>query len=500
MKDDREGEQPPAEIPEPPPSPVDVDYPQQPADNDPTPPAKVPLTGPGTKDPKVAKASPPKAAAEAEEPGYSVKEKAAAYHAREQATRGTQSGRVFHHVGQSQAGRDHNHDNIYNNYAAPEAEVRLPVSGPIDDEHLNLLQRVHVENGDEKILFDRLRETPLLLLAGRASTGRLQAALRALDQITGQARGPSRIHLISTGTDWEDALTGLQKDQAYVLDASGAEWVIGLDHAKIWRILQSVRESNSWIIILVDEPWLVDAGLPHLVWHQPPDQAAVTLSHLALHLTEAKAKAVLQDVQEFPQVEGWPRSGGGPQAAVSLARAIERWPLDSHDPNHEIGPQPVLLHRPSTLRLARSLFRQTTERREQKGWTPRSQSLVLASAVLDGEPLDTVIRAAEGLRQRLTLVEVPNKPVGCIVFEAPLRHWLRHTDITHTEMVAGVPDPHAGGRAPGIHLNDPVLATSILEIAWKEYDLLRGPLLAWVRELCRTGNVPSWISTRCASR
>jgi hypothetical protein len=414
------------------------------------------------------------------EPEYSGEDKARARWLRDDAAQNmlASADRTVH---RAEAGRDNVQGDVNNNtfnlLARDLAALRRSISGPVDDAYLNHLLTVHVQNESSDALASEVTKHSVVMLAGRANTGRRHSALRALDELAHRARGPSPIHVVSTGTSLEEAVDNLQEGQSYVLDASGAEWAFHMDQATIWRLAQEVAQRDSRLVVLVDEPWLLDADLPQLIHHCSPDQLDVTRNHLRMHHPEPDR--VLADARKFTQVNAWLRIGRGPAVAVSLATSIALWcsldPPGGADPAaHDRGPQPASLHRKFALRQARSLLRQS-DRERRDGWTPRSQSLVLASAVLDGQPLSSVIRAAEELRHRLTRAEVPDRPVGCDVFEAPLKHWLRHADITDEDVPSVVLNGEKGSWAidPLVRLNDPMLATGILEAAWQDYDLLR---------------------------
>lgn len=378
------------------------------------------------------------------------------------------------------------------------AEQSVRAAGPIDPGDIDTLLARHVKGPAEDDLEGIVTAHRLAMLHGRPGTGRRHATVAVLSRLTDQRHDLPTVQVLPAIESLSDAEQHIRARMGHVLDATRATWLQSPDEAAVSHLKSVLKDKASWLVILADETSPPEAFWAYLVVHQPPALAALTRSYL----DRPDAETLLEEARRFRDVSAWINRRTDPRSAISLAKAIGRWEKERAN-SAEARPDPALAHRPWVMREARLLLQPATGIRI----APRAQSLVLATAVLDGERLDDVLRAAQQLNARLCAVESPDEETGWPVFEPSLTRLLAHTDhADEAEPVIGALQDSPEDVVPAqestdlpvmrtvIRLREPMLAGLLLEAAWVEYDLARVPLLDWLKTLSETA------STGTASR
>jgi hypothetical protein len=314
-----------------------------------------------------------------------------------------------------------------------------------------------------------------------------------LNRLTGYDRSASKV-IVLDGTPGLEGLPGqLEAGCGHLLDGSEVPWAETVSRAQLNQFRAALGQSG-FLVILVG----ADDGTPlagPAVNHVGPagqDLGMVAAFHLAVQLlsedsqldqerlTQARAQAravIAEACQADAKTRDWfeeltHASTAGPTEGVLFAGVIGDWHR-----RRQLDPETV-------PRVAESRSRHRYEqaagllRRNDAADSPLRQSFALSAAVLDGLTLSEVIDGAAKLAALLAEVEHPGEPGQREVFAQPLVRWLRHV-----EMVA--PKPGAGDRDSTVLVKMPSreLARAVIELAWREYDAVRIPVLSWLMTL-----------------
>jgi len=380
------------------------------------------------------------------------------------------------------AGEIHNHYN-----AGTREKERSP--GRISVADLRHALAVHVTTPSDAALRESLSDQRVVFCRGTPETGRSQSATIALDHLTGYSRTTSKIIVIDGTSGLAGLLDQLEAGCGHLLDASEAPWAETISTAQLNQVRTALGVSGS-LSILVDADGAQPLPGP-VIDHARPDLHTVAVFHLAVRLTgdgpadwempvrtKTQARAAIADACSadeetrdwFTEIASAPTST--PAGAVLFAEAIWDW-------HKRRWADPAATPRAAKFR-GRHRYEQAARllRHHDGVDSPLRQSYAIAAAVLDGLALNEVIDGAGQLGVLLTEVEHPGEPGQREVFARPFVRWLRHAELAS-------PDPGSGDTG-GIVVKMPSreFARNVIELAWREYDAARMPMLTWLRELC----------------
>jgi hypothetical protein len=370
--------------------------------------------------------------------------------------------------------------------------LRGPATARVPVTELELVRRRHVVTGSDPALRERVQvalqpdgaprrdDGGLILLQGARDDGRLHSALVALSGTAPDRHGkdgnespPSPVTLLGSATTPEHLAHAVRYEpgHGYVLDATGASWVRTAEPAVVASIIERIA-AGACLVIVTDDRCPSPAWGDTVIEHEPPGCGDVLTAHLRDLLREGGSRAdpdlVLHRAGRYPAVTTARAAARHPWDAAAIARAVATWELDGTE-SAGAGPA-VNAHRQRQVRRRARDLLQLTDPSE----APRAQAFLLSGAVLDGEALSDVVAAAHLLSDRLTLRQRPDREPRRRVFRDPLHRWLHHVDIVDAD------------RRPQIRLREPTVAGALLDLVWNEYDEAREPLLAWLRDLCRS--------------
>lgn len=380
---------------------------------------------------------------------------------------------------------------VHHHYYQSRQERRGPGRVPVRD--LLHASQVHVWTVSDPDLRDELRGQRVVFCRGAPRTGRSQSATVALDHLTGQNRSASQVIVLDATLGPDGLLGQLESGCGHLLDGSQAPWAETVSPAQLNQFHAALGPSGFLVILLGadDGTPLAGAAVDH-VGPAGPELGEVAAFHLGTRLigedpppdrrqlTQARARA-RAIIDEACQADGKTRdwfsdlthaSTAGPAEAVLFASVIEDW-----DRRRQ-------LDREARPRVAEARGRHRYEqaagllRRSDVADSPMRQSFALSAAVLDGLALSEVIDGAAKLAALLAEVEHPGEPGQREVFAQPLARWLRHVEMAP-------PKPGAGDRDSTVLVKMPSreLARAVVELAWREYDAVRVPVLSWLMAL-----------------
>jgi hypothetical protein len=354
--------------------------------------------------------------------------------------------------------------------------------GPISIAELTRAARLHVTAPADAQFTERLREDRVVFLRGGVGTGRRSSAVVVLDRLTGSSRDASRVTVLEAASGLADLPERLEAGSGQLLDASEENWVESITEAQVAAAREALKESG-FLVILVDGDTV--RSLPGtVVDHALPDLGQVAVFHLAGHLSPAgtpdrtAARALIDQARRMDEAtDRWYQEittgpTAGPAEAALFAEAI--WTWHERPGGHRAARPPVEEFR------GRHRYRQAAEllRRGDGTDSPLRQSYAISAAVLDGLAVSEVVEGAGTLSTLLAEVEHPGAPGHREIFAQPLARWLRHVEMVSL--------PAEGGNRGGTVVKMPSreLSRILIEIAWRNYDAARQPVLAWLMRLC----------------
>jgi hypothetical protein len=348
---------------------------------------------------------------------------------------------------------------------------------------------VHVRTPSDAGLSERVQEQQVVFCRGAPGTGRCQSATVALHRLTGYSHETSKVIVIDGASGLTGTLDQMEAGYGHLLDGSEAPWAETFSRAQLNQAREALGESGFLVILMGTD----SAALPGaVVDHVPPELGRVAAFHLAAQLigdeqpdrerlprARAQARALIKEAcQADDETRGWfneltsATTTAGPAEAVLFAEAIWDW--------HRRKPaDPAAVPRVTEFR-SRHRYEQAAGllRRHDGMDSPLRQSYALSAAVLDGLALNEVIDGAGKLSALLAEVEHPGEPGQREIFAQPLARWLRHVEMAASDS--------GSGDQSGIVVNMPSreLARTVIELAWREYDAARVPVLTWLKILC----------------
>jgi hypothetical protein len=375
---------------------------------------------------------------------------------------------------------------IHHHYASERRERRSLGRIPVDD--LERMKIVHVSSSSDEVLAGLARDRRVVFYKGAPSTGRSHSVTATLDRLTQYSRDTSKVTVLDNASEIEDLVGQLEPGYGHLVDCTEAPGAETISNAQLNRAHQRLDQTGFLVILAgVDAAVLAELTVDHV----PPELGAVAEFHLAARLLEApppmagtleqartQAKALITEARAADQdTRQWLEDLTGaatatPREAVLFAEAIWDW---TRRRQNDPGARPRVnefrgRHR---YELAAGLLR----RRDGADSLLR-QSYALSAAVLDGLALNEVIDGAGQLSTRLAEVEHPGEPGQREIFAQPLARWLRHVEMATSKSNS----TDRGGVV--VRMPSRELARIVIELAWREYDAARVPVLDWLMALC----------------
>lgn len=359
---------------------------------------------------------------------------------------------------------------------------------------------VHVTSQSDRALRERLEHERVVFCVGAPGTGRTHSAIAALDHSTGYRRETSPVVVLDAARGFEKLASELEDGCGHLLDGSAAPWVEGLSEAQASQFRDALKNTGFLVILVGPE----NRGAPlaaAAVEHERPDLDRVAAYHLAarflseqtppdkerLMRARKQARTVIDEAcQADDDTRDWHANFTGsitasPAEAAHFADMIWEW----------VGIRP---ERPHSARYREQYcYRQAAGLIRDAADSPLRQSYALSAAVLDGLALNEVIDGARKLAARLGEVEGRAREQRK-VFAQPFYRWLRHVNQIVPDHDEANDDDRSAGTVL-VQMPSRELARTVVELAWREYDDAREPVLGWLKDLCeRHHNV--WVRIR----
>jgi len=232
----------------------------------------------------------------------------------------------------------------------------------------------------------------------------------------------------------------------------------GPDVAECGTIAEELSRRGSALIIVTDREPRGSASLryDHLVDYRPPSLREVFGRHLLLQLERDRVREILSTPSVSREVE---RCGSPREAAALAAEVLGR--VDGvPDDQLVTGWEPEALERARGELAANPVWR---------------RAFLVAAAVLDGQPAETVIREAKRLADLHTTGADQNTVRSADRFAGPVKDWSENTET--------VGEAVGDGSGQRLRLVHPRLAGHLLDVFWREHLGERDAFLSWLHGL-----------------
>ncbi|MEX5635273.1 hypothetical protein [Parafrankia sp. FMc2] len=348
-------------------------------------------------------------------------------------------------------------------------------------------------------LVDRLRLSPVALLAGPEGSGRTSLALCALAEALPEGAGTA---VFDPGSDQAELTpSDVRSGFGYVLDVTAAVRRDGFD-LQVSRLTQLARSQGVWFVLIVDATaTALTGGEP--VAHRMPDQVEVLRSLLDRRFGCPATK-----------IDTLPAGVYAAVAGVSMARvvrvaALVAAALRADQPADRFLDEQVRQRVNDLLRKPLDGIAEDDLPRPAEPARLFRRAFLVALAVCNDMPLVRIIRAADRLRDALAA----GRPGtwGGTSFTEPTKALLDWAEAIVVrgdgddgdagektgdgDGVGGVdrgdwgPDggTERGGDAGRVRFRNPAMAGAIVDLVWEEHHLARQAMLAWLCELAVVG-------------
>ncbi|MYT68424.1 MULTISPECIES: hypothetical protein [unclassified Streptomyces] len=365
--------------------------------------------------------------------------------------------------------------------SGPGGAARL-VAGPVTDDELRRLRDTFCTPDGYADLKRRLAADHLLVLHGRAGTGRMFTALSLLDDVT---RG--KVSRLDTATEL-DRLEGehIEEGRGYALERATASSGVQLDHLR-----HQLTERGAFAVLLRAPDPGVPAPPPdrHHAAHTPPNPLGVLEQCLLAALGDRTPLG-----RRLAGAEATHSALGlGTLLPAEAARLADR--ITEHVDGQLTEAQLSAACRgfataQATEWFAGGLASESLPRL-------REAAFRIALAVLGGASVSAVTEAAEQLAWEFAVTTDPGSAPGRLVFNDGLDARLaaaRAVTEPGTESLGDAEVPVRTVRFAGDRL-----AGAVLEHLWEHRPGARGPVLRWLASLCDDPRAQVWVRAAVAT-
>ncbi|MER7667913.1 hypothetical protein ABTY61_05525 [Kitasatospora sp. NPDC096128] len=356
---------------------------------------------------------------------------------------------------------------IYQVGAAP-----LHASGLVPIDELIALAEVFRPGPAFDQALRQLREHRVLILTGRADSGRRSAALMLLQQL-----GIDQIRNLDPDVTPTALLNGVERAEGYVLADYTASRTRPLLRSDLDRLRETLTKRDGYLVITTTHSNSI-RDLPTVGW-LPPDPELVLRAHLRALRDDVRVKPLLtlEPVEEF--LAKYPPIREIAEFAVRLA---------AYSP---------ITGRPSDL----ADFGQGAVQEKVGRWFGdpelplQDKAFLISLAVFDHAPYTLAAECSDKLFRRLETIRTPGRPDGIPPFGSSVedRMVLARAELTEeTEQTPWGPVPQRMAS-----FLDPRTSPTLLREVWTSHPSARPAITGWLNALATDSR--ALVRTRVAS-
>ncbi|GLX93934.1 hypothetical protein [Herbidospora sp. NBRC 101105] len=322
---------------------------------------------------------------------------------------------------------------------------------------------------------------------GPSGTGRRTVALAGLARFAlRQAGGAKVAHLMAADNPRRLRADDLTPGTAYLLDAGAAEWTRTHNEAVFRHLVWLAEQTKAAMVVVLNERSVLSSEqrARYIHAHVAPPAFDVFERCLAYGLRKVPADLaqVAYGLAADPRVREELATAARPGDGAALAHALVRRLRDGGDPaevlDEVLNLQPQRLREQAAELLGGTMAEKESEPAHQHRRTVYQRSFLLSLAVLDGRPQTVVDAVAVRLAEKIGVPEPERLPEGDLwsAFDQSAPDWLKYA---RAEIVYG-----SGPWDRLVRFRDARLGPKILESAWLDHPVLRGPFLDLLEGLC----------------
>ncbi|MFD5465626.1 hypothetical protein ACFWIQ_22735 [Kitasatospora sp. NPDC127059] len=351
----------------------------------------------------------------------------------------------------------------------------LHASGEVPAEEIAALVKVFYGG----LLFEqtvkKLREQRLLILTGRAGTGRRSAGLMLLAWL-----GIRRIRNLDPDVSPAALLTGVEQAKGYLLADYATSRTRPLRQPDLDRLHETLTKQNSYLVITtVRSPAMRE--LPTVSW-EPPEPRAVLAEHLGTLLESQPAERLEELLTLAPVREFLTRARPMRELAEFAVKLAQYSP--------ETGNLSDL------TKFGHSIVQEQVGRWFGSDELPlRDKAFLISLAVFDHAPYTLAAESADKLFRRLETIRTAGEPDGIPPFGSSIedRLTLARAELTEeTEQTPWGPVPQRMAS-----FLDPRTSPTLLREVWTSHPSARPAITGWLNALATDSR--ALVRTRVAS-
>lgn len=368
------------------------------------------------------------------------------------------------HVGRDVVGRDQQTS------GASSREDRNAMAGQVAEVHLKKIRSVYEPTSEYHEARRVLASKHVVVLQGRQHSGKWTTALRLLSDSDSSA-----VAEINPDIDLDD-LVGFEfeRGRGYVVDAFRPESAVRLTGFVLNRLSGMLEARSSYVVLTVDARVSLskDTFAEYLVaWTTIPDRTTLLDRHLSWYLSQAETSVDRHKLIDSEAVRELLETHLAPGDIDRLAELL------AQTARGEISEE-------EALRRFDVHAQQEVEEWFAKHTDLGDCAFMIAAAVLNGASYQAMASEADRLRallEPLEPVEPGKEPDGTRVFATTRTQRLKDVGA---RIESGYEITEFGLNVVElVQLNNPAVQPAVLRHVWHEHDVVRGPLLAWLRGL-----------------
>jgi hypothetical protein len=361
----------------------------------------------------------------------------------------------------------------------------------LDRAEVQRVREVYVSTSTDAAAAEVLRRHRVLVLQGRAHSGKATTAIRLLADLHD---GDVRVVQPTATGRLSQLACSFTEPGGYLLDTLAPDQADELRLAVVARLAEQLRDPqhDGHLVITVDTlAPLAMADIARYVVSCPeevPEPADVVWQHLAWEVGATDATAALERLERVEPAWWLQRlqRSAAPARMRDLAMSLATMARSGGSP--ETAKQQ---YQARTLAYVAEWF--------ERHHATRERCFMLAVAVLNGTTYEEVDDAARTLEAKFA-ADPPDSFRPQWSYRSPARQRIRDASAT---LLPGRPSPE--GSIQVVELDDPMLQPLTLAHIWHEHTDARGPLLQWLDELGRqprfeiAGRAATAVGVLCAS-
>lgn len=372
--------------------------------------------------------------------------------------------------------------------------------GPLDVRWLDQRRRHLVPTAALKALNERLGgQARVQVLQGPEGSGRTTTAVLALAKVAGQGHrcGDNASHPVADSQPEKQALCrgrvevldaanpagavraeDLTERHGYLLDRTGAGVGDQLTHGVLAALDAMAVQRDAYLVVVVDDrsPLDLDSIGRYLVRQSPPEPEDVLKAHLKEGArsgwNDRVREEVLQELRLRPP----------PSRVVELAVYLTEAHDQEYDNERILGWFRMRLIAKTQAKLMRPFDGDSGSRTRTE--VVSRQAFLIASAVLNDLPEAVVGSAGALLAERLNELQSGGRPFSRRVFGDTVSDLIRYSEAGEWKQDGAA---HEEDGALSLRMR-PGVPAIVLEVAWRDYNGLRLPLLDWLQDLAAVGS------------